>query len=56
MRDQYTNPVINSDFPDPDIIRVGDTYYMARIHSFPTRRSSDRSEERRVGKECILAM
>ena len=23
------------------------------IHSFPTRRSSDRSEERRVGKECI---
>ena len=29
MRDQYTNPVINSDFPDPDIIRVGDTYYMA---------------------------
>ncbi len=25
----YPNPVINSDFPDPDIIRVGDTYYMA---------------------------
>lgn len=24
-----SNPVINSDFPDPDIIRVGDTYYMA---------------------------
>ena len=23
------NPVIYSDFPDPDIIRVGDTYYMA---------------------------
>ena len=22
------------------------------IHSFPTRRSSDESEERRVGKEC----
>ena len=29
MRNQYANPVINSDFPDPDIIRVGDTYYMA---------------------------
>ena len=24
------------------------------LHSFPTRRSSDRSEERRVGKECTL--
>ena len=24
------------------------------IHSFPTRRSSDRSEERRVGKECKI--
>lgn len=23
------NPIINSDFPDPDIIRVEDTYYMA---------------------------
>ena len=29
MRKVYANPVINSDFPDPDIIRVGDTYYMA---------------------------
>ena len=25
-----------------------------RIHSFPTRRSSDQSEERRVGKECKI--
>ena len=25
----YTNPLINIDFPDPDIIRVGDDYYMA---------------------------
>ena len=25
----HPNPVIDSDFPDPDIIRVGDTYYMA---------------------------
>lgn len=23
-----SNPVIKSDFPDPDVIRVGDTYYM----------------------------
>jgi len=25
----FTNPLINLDFPDPDIIRVGDDYYMA---------------------------
>mgnify|MGYP002685442150 FL=1 len=25
----YTNPVVYTDFPDPDIIRVGDVYYMA---------------------------
>ncbi|WP_455436143.1 family 43 glycosylhydrolase [Hungatella hathewayi] len=32
-----TNPVIYSDFPDPDIIRVGDTYYMASttMHFMP---------------------
>ena len=24
----YTNPVVYTDFPDPDIIRVGDVYYM----------------------------
>lgn len=24
----FTNPVIPADFPDPDVIRVGDTYYM----------------------------
>ena len=27
--EQYQNPVINSDFPDPDIIRVGDAYSLA---------------------------
>lgn len=31
------NPIIYSDFPDPDIIRVGDTYYMASttMHFMP---------------------
>lgn len=31
------NPIIDSDFPDPDIIRVGDTYYMASttMHFMP---------------------
>lgn len=24
----YTNPLINADYPDPDIIRVGEDYYM----------------------------
>ncbi|KFI90977.1 pyridine nucleotide-disulfide oxidoreductase [Bifidobacterium saguini DSM 23967] len=28
------NPVIHSDFPDPDIIRVGETYYMASTTMF----------------------
>ena len=27
---------------------------LTHVHSFPTRRSSDESEERRVGKECML--
>ncbi|MFV0505731.1 MAG: glycoside hydrolase 43 family protein [Bacteroidales bacterium] len=33
----YSNPVIPADFPDPDIIRVGDTYYMVAttMWSFP---------------------
>jgi beta-xylosidase len=30
----YTNPVIPSDFPDPDVIRVGDTYYMVNTTMF----------------------
>ena len=31
------NPIINSDFPDPDIIRVNDVYYMASttMHYMP---------------------
>ena len=29
-----------------------DLTLLSDLHSFPTRRSSDRSEERRVGKEC----
>ena len=34
---RYRNPVIFADFPDPDVIRVGDTYYMATttMHHFP---------------------
>lgn len=33
----YTNPVIWSDFPDNDVIRVGDTYYMVAtsMYFFP---------------------
>ena len=31
------NPVIPTDYPDPDVIRVGDTYYLASttMHFFP---------------------
>ena len=33
----YKNPIIYADFPDPDVIRVGDTYYMVSttMHHFP---------------------
>lgn len=33
----YTNPVIFGDYPDPDVIRVGDVYYMVSttMHTFP---------------------
>ena len=33
----FTNPVIFGDFPDPDVIRVGDVYYMSTttMHNFP---------------------
>ena len=30
----YTNPLIYADFPDPDIIRVDDTYYMVSTTMF----------------------
>ena len=30
----YTNPVITADFPDPDVVRVNDTYYMVTTTMF----------------------
>lgn len=30
----YINPIINADFPDPDPIRVGDTFYMSTTTMF----------------------
>ncbi len=34
---RYKNPVVFADFPDPDVIRVGDTFYMisTTMHHFP---------------------
>ena len=34
---KYRNPVVMADFPDPDVIRVGDTFYMVSttMHHFP---------------------
>ena len=34
---RYKNPVIAADFPDPDVVRVGDTFYMVSttMHHFP---------------------
>ncbi|MCQ2457330.1 MAG: glycoside hydrolase 43 family protein [Clostridia bacterium] len=33
----FSNPVLYADYPDPDVIRVGDTYYMVTttMHMFP---------------------
>lgn len=33
----YINPIINADFPDPDVLRVGDTFYMltTTFHHLP---------------------
>lgn len=33
----YTNPIIWADFPDPDVLQVGDWYYMVSttVHIFP---------------------
>ena len=33
----FVNPIVNADFPDPDVIRVDDTYYMVTttMHHFP---------------------
>ena len=34
---KYKNPVIMADFPDPDVVRAGDTFYMVSttMHHFP---------------------
>ena len=34
---KYKNPIVRADFPDPDVVRVGDTYYMVSttMHHFP---------------------
>lgn len=31
--DEFVNPVINRDFPDPDLLKVGDTYYAYATNS-----------------------
>lgn len=37
MRECDLNPILKSDYPDPDVIRVNDTYYMVSttMHFFP---------------------
>jgi len=34
---KYQNPIVRADFPDPDVIRVGSTYYMVSttMHNLP---------------------
>src|SRR5690606_41752062 len=63
----YNNPVLYADYSDPDVIRVGDDFFMTAssftaVPGLPILHSKDlvnwklinhavRSEERRVGKE-----
>ena len=42
----YSNPVLHADYSDPDVIRVGDTYYMVAssfncVPGLPVLRSKD---------------
>jgi beta-xylosidase len=43
--DQFRNPVINMDFPDPDILQVGDTYYAYATNSGSTNIQMARSQD-----------
>ena len=52
--DTYTNPVIAGDFPDPSIVRVGNTYYAVGTScdfapNYPIYQSSDLINWTRVG-------
>ena len=33
---EVRNPIIGADMPDPDLLRVGDTYYMVSTTMFYT--------------------
>ena len=43
--DEFRNPVINLDFPDPDILKVGDTYYAYSTNSGSTNIQMARSQD-----------
>ncbi len=43
--EQFQNPVINLDFPDPDLLKVGDTYYAYATNSGPTNIQLARSND-----------
>jgi len=51
--DQFANPVIDRDFPDPDLLKVGDTYYAyatnAGTENIQAARSSDLVHWERLG-------
>lgn len=41
----FVNPVLNYDFPDPDILKVGDTYYAYATNAGPTNIQAARSQD-----------
>ncbi len=42
---QFVNPVLNVDFPDPDVLQVGDTYYAYATNAGPTNIQLARSKD-----------
>src|SRR5688500_10621901 len=41
----FVNPVLNIDFPDPDLLKVGDTYYAYATGAGPTNIQMARSKD-----------
>lgn len=51
----FTNPVINADVPDMDVIRVGDNYYMmsTTMHLMPGGPSHEVERPRELGNHQL---
>jgi hypothetical protein len=48
----YTNPVINADYSDPDVVAVGEDYYLTQLHPRTARPSFQRPGELGDNRAC----